>query len=195
MTDTAFQKKGDSPGAGETVDHLFRYRSGQMIASLAGIFGLQNLELVEDAVQDAMVQAVRQWPHRGVPDNPAGWVFKVARNRAIDSLRRKVSWEGKEEEIRAALEQNQWSESVENLSEDLEDDQLKMMFACCHPAITLDAQVALTLKSVGGFNIHSMRCAQNSSVIEEKRPLPARATVAPSNWLSVPRFDDFCHGV
>ena len=75
-------------GVHEAVDHLFRRESGRMVAALTRVFGLPNLDLAEDVVQETLVQALRLWPLRGIPDNPGGWLYRVARNHALDVLRR-----------------------------------------------------------------------------------------------------------
>src|SRR5215470_2541344 len=72
----------------QSVDHLFRCRAGQMIATLTRIFGIERLDQVEDAVQDAMIRALRLWPHQGAPDNPTAWLIQVAKNRLLDEMRR-----------------------------------------------------------------------------------------------------------
>ena len=139
----------------EVVDHLFRYQAGQVVASLTRIFGAEHLDLVEDVVQDTLIKALRVWPFRGIPDNPAGWIMRTAKNGALDVLRREKSLRDKQEEI-ARLpeysptrveEHGDWNE------QELGDDQLGMMFMCCHPALSRPARVALTLKTLGGFGV------------------------------------------
>lgn len=125
-----------------------------MVAVLTRILGPAHLDLAEDVVQEALAQALRIWPFRGVPENPAAWLVQVAKNRALDALRRDASLTrlarlaGKEEEIRS------WAASPagEPGGEDL-DDQLRMIFICCQPAVPPEARVALTLKTVGGFGV------------------------------------------
>src|SRR5687767_1903315 len=78
----------DAADARQLVDHLFRERAGQMVAWLTRTFGPAHLELAEEVVQDALVKALQQWPYSGVPNNPAGWLFRVARNGALDAVRR-----------------------------------------------------------------------------------------------------------
>ena len=92
---------GGVPGL---VDHLFRRQAGQVVAMLTRIFGVQYLDLAEDVAQDTLLKALRQWSYRGVPDNPAGWIMRVARNGALDALRREASLREKQAEIAAALE-------------------------------------------------------------------------------------------
>lgn len=132
------------------VDHLFRRESGRMVAALTRAFGPENLDLAEDVVQEALIQALRTWPFRGVPDNPAGWLVQVAKNRALDLLRRNANLAGKEEQIRGWIEARSPSEPG---PEDGLDDQLRMIFICCQPAVPKEARVALTLKTVGGFGV------------------------------------------
>ena len=126
-----------------------------MVSHLARVFGLDNLDLAEDVVQDALAQALRTWPLKGVPQNPSAWLFRVARNRAIDQLRRRRNWNDKEDFlIRTLLPFDRPVVADEaTFSDELRDDQLRMIFACCHPAIPRDGQVALTLKTVGGFAV------------------------------------------
>src|SRR5690349_945292 len=88
---------------GELVEHLFRRQAGQMLAALTHVFGLENLDLAEDVVQEALLEALRQWPYRGVPENPRGWLIRVARNRALDLLRRRASLRRVEDHLRQRL--------------------------------------------------------------------------------------------
>src|SRR5688572_13734799 len=88
-----------------TVDHLFRHSAGQMVATLTRIFGPEHLSLAEEVVQEALIAALQQWGIGGVPENPRGWLFKVARNRALDQLRRESTLRGKEPEIVAAFQE------------------------------------------------------------------------------------------
>ena len=140
------------------VDHLFRERSGQMVAWLTRIFGPAHLDLVEEVVQDALVKALQQWPFTGIPQNPAGWLFQVARNRALDVLRRHASFRNRAEALAdeltrssELLQRHEWL--VDDL---LQDDELQMILLCCHPALSRDAQVALSLKTVGGFSVQEI---------------------------------------
>jgi RNA polymerase sigma-70 factor (ECF subfamily) len=136
------------------VDHLFRHQAGRMIATLTRIFGPRHIDLAEEVVQDALLKALQQWPYRGAPENPLAWIIQVAKNRALDLLRREASLREKSAEIvRAFAEQeeltNRRSESVPELF----DDTLGMIFMACHPAIPREGRVALTLKTAGGFGV------------------------------------------
>src|SRR5262245_2792093 len=136
------------------VDHLFRSRAGQMVAWLTRIFGPAYLELAEEVVQDALVKALQQWPYSGVPDNPAGWLFRVARNGALDALRRDVAFRGRTDAIVAEITRTVDARTGEPADGDLlRDDELRLMCLCCHPALAREASVALSLKTVGGFGI------------------------------------------
>ncbi len=128
----------------DLVDHLFRRQAGLLVSTLTRILGPRHLSLAEDVVQEALVKALQQWPHSGVPANPSAWLIQVARNRALDVLRRQASFAAKAPEIARAISR------PPSPAEEV-DDQLAMMFLCCHPRIPRDARVALTLKTVGGF--------------------------------------------
>ena len=134
------------------VEHLFRHQSGQMLATLARVFGLQDLDLAEEAVQEAMLQALRKWPFHGIPTNPQGWLAEVARNKALDLLRRRSLERRHEGEVEKRWLEREAALTLCPIGADVDDDQLAMMFACCHPALTPEARVALTLKAVGGFS-------------------------------------------
>jgi RNA polymerase sigma-70 factor (ECF subfamily) len=142
--------EGAHPEISGLVDHLFRREAGRMVAALTRAFGPENLDLAEDVVQEALIQALRTWPFRGVPENPAGWLIQVAKNRALDLLRRNTSLAGKEEQIRGWIEARSTAEA--DPEQEL-DDQLRMIFICCQPAVPKEARVALTLKTVGGFGV------------------------------------------
>lgn len=122
-----------------------------MVATLARVFGPEHLSLAEEVVQEALVAALQQWSVRGVPDNPRGWLFQVARNRALDQLRRESAFRGREQQLAAQLEHASADEPA--FAHELRDDQLRMMLMCCHPAIPKESRIALTLKTVGGFSV------------------------------------------
>ena len=138
------------------VDHLFRRQAGQMVATLTRALGSRHLALAEDAVQEALLTAMQQWPFRGVPDHPEAWLFQVARNRALDRLRHGKIAAEKEPAITREIP-TVVAPAVEPLLRDelpaLHDDQLGLLFLTCHPALPADARVALALKLVGGFSV------------------------------------------
>ena len=125
-----------------------------MVATLARVFGPEHLELAEEVVQDALISAMQQWTLRGIPENPRGWLFQVARNRALDQLRRDANLRGKEGEIaRAFAGGGTPDEDSPAFAHELRDDQLRMMLMCAHPAIPAESRIALILKTVGGFSV------------------------------------------
>ena len=136
----------------QLVDHLFRSRAGQLVAWLTRIFGPAHLELAEEVVQDALLKALQQWPYTGVPQNPSGWLLRVARNGALDVLRRHAAFAARAHEIAFELERTAGSELTLDEAA-IEDDELRMVFMCCHPSLAPDARVALSLKTVGGFSV------------------------------------------
>jgi RNA polymerase sigma-70 factor (ECF subfamily) len=139
----------------ELVEHLFRHQAGQMLASLTHIFGLENLDLAEEVVQDALLQALQHWRFHGIPNNPRAWLVRAARNRALDLLRRKAVFRRKESQLQQQLSERQTQQEAAYPTEagELADEQLAMIFVCCDPALPDEARVALTLKAVSGFSV------------------------------------------
>lgn len=121
-----------------------------MVAILTGIFGLDHLTLAEDVVQEALARALQTWPFYGVPDNPSAWIMRTSRNLALDVVRREKVFRDKEPEI-IRLAENA-TPDAEFSEQEIADDRLRMMFVCCHPVIPPEAQVALALKTLGGFS-------------------------------------------
>jgi RNA polymerase sigma-70 factor, ECF subfamily len=139
------------------IEHLFRHQAGRVVARLTRLLGPANVELAEDAVQEALVRAVQTWPYQGVPDNPAGWIYKVAHNIAIDIVRRDRTFSAKSDAIVAELSRSGTISAGEAaLDDEIRDDELRMIFMCCHPEISPDARVALSLKIIGGFSVREI---------------------------------------
>ena len=136
------------------VDHLFRSRAGQMVAWLTRIFGPAHIDLAEEVVQDALVKALQQWPYKGVPENPGGWLLAVARNGAVDVLRRNSAFASREDAIVAEIAKSTSQPDLDRHA--VEDDELRLVFMCCHPSLSPDARVALSLKTVGGFSVQEI---------------------------------------
>ena len=138
------------------VDHLFRHEAGKMVSVLTRTFGVENIEIAEDVVQDALVQAVQTWPIRGIPDNPSAWLYRAAKNKAIDILRHSDHSVRLDplDESSLADPASPFQDTLDDLwREDLvKDDMLRMMFACCHPGIPEENQVTLILKTLCGFS-------------------------------------------
>lgn len=154
-----------APDLDGLVDHLFRREAGRLVAVLTRCFGPAHLDLAEEVVQEALVRALRRWPFEGVPDEPAAWLFRVARNLALDRLRRSAVFRGKEAEIRRSLGRDPSAGGAPAavppqgdvyLEGEVSDDQLRLIFLCCHPELPRDGRVALTLKAVCGFSVREI---------------------------------------
>ncbi len=149
------QSKRLPPGeVSQVVEHLFRHEAGKMIATLTGIFGLEHLTLAEDVVQEALARALQTWPFYGVPENPSAWIMRASRNLALDVVRRQKVFRDKEPEIIRLTERSDPApDAAVFAEEEIADDRLRMMFVCCHPLIPAEAQAALALKTLCGFNV------------------------------------------
>jgi RNA polymerase sigma-70 factor, ECF subfamily len=131
--------------ASERLETVFREEWSRVLATLIGVLG--DFELAEDALQDAITTALERWPRDGTPENPAAWLTATARNRAIDRIRRERTLARKTELLQRLTE----LESQEAGDEPVQDERLSLIFTCCHPALAPEAQVALTLRAVGGL--------------------------------------------
>jgi RNA polymerase sigma-70 factor (ECF subfamily) len=139
------------------VDHLFRRQAGQMVATLTRRLGSRHLQVAEDAVQDALMTALQQWPFRGVPEQPEAWLFQVAKNRALDRLRHARMASDKAPAVLFETAMTTEPAATQTLLRDelppLEDDQLGLIFLVCQPSLPAEARVALALKLAGGFSV------------------------------------------
>ncbi len=134
------------------VGRLFRHSAGRMVSALTRLLGPAHLDLAEEVVQDALLRALETWPYRGVPDNPGAWLMRVARNRAVDLVRRRATLQ-RLEPLLAEPE----GPVVPTAAR--QDDELAMIFMCCHPSVPAASRVALTLKTVGGFSVAEIASA------------------------------------
>jgi RNA polymerase sigma-70 factor (ECF subfamily) len=133
------------------VEHFFRREAGRLVAVLTRFFGWQRFDLVEEMVQATLVDALQSWRVRGVPKNPSGWVHRVARNKILDALRRdKIGRRATREWAAGRLLEASGIDEL-FLDTEIEDSQLRLMFACCHPRLPRENQLALTLKALCGF--------------------------------------------
>lgn len=141
----------------QTLNHLFREESGKMVSVLVKIFGTENIELAEDVVQDALVRALETWKFNGIPDNPRAWLYRTAKNKAIDIIRRNkhsqlIDFSDPQKQLLTSgytlttTMDNYWKE------DHIKDDFLGMMYACCHPDISKENQITFILKSLCGFS-------------------------------------------
>jgi RNA polymerase sigma-70 factor (ECF subfamily) len=126
------------------IDRVFRQEHGRAVSVLVRVFG--DIDVAEDAVQDAFTEAVRRWPSAGLPPSPAGWIITTARNRAIDRLRREASREDRHAQAALLHASHEPAEECP-----VHDDRLRLIFTCCHPSLAPSAQVALTLRLLGGL--------------------------------------------
>jgi RNA polymerase sigma-70 factor (ECF subfamily) len=147
----------DAPSSGDVslvVEHLFRHEAGKMVAILTRIFGVEHLSLAEDVVQETLARALKTWPFYGVPANPSAWIMRAAKNLALDVVRRQKVFRDKEPEVIRLMDRPGPAPDASAFSDDEPtDDRLRMMFVCCHPQIAVEAQTALSLKTLCGFSV------------------------------------------
>jgi len=136
--------------ADPVAEHFFRRESGRLVAALTRALGPDRLDLAETAVQEAFLRALRVWPLRGVPDRPDAWLYRTARNFALDVARREARFRDREDGIAAELVPPPAGDDTRFAGE-LVDDRLRLMFLCCHPALSRPSRVTLTLKVAAGF--------------------------------------------
>src|SRR5262247_3119910 len=134
--------------AREVVAAVYRSESRRVLATLIRLLG--GFELAEEALHEAFAAAVEQWPREGTPANPRAWLVSTGRFKAIDALRRRARFDASEAELAERLEA-ETAGAIPGETEDIEDDRLRLIFTCCHPVLSLDAQVALTLREVCGL--------------------------------------------
>ncbi|MGH7847127.1 MAG: RNA polymerase sigma factor [Candidatus Binatia bacterium] len=139
----------------QEVDHFFRHEAGRIVSTLTRIFGVEHLNRAEDVVQETLIRALQTWPYYGIPRNPSAWITQVAKNLALDLIRRDKTFRNKKSEITCLMEQGCADPTDENsaIAEgQINDDRLRMMFVCCHPLVPQETQVALALKTLCGFS-------------------------------------------
>ena len=130
-----------------TLETLYRSESGRVLATLVRLVG--DLDLAEEAMHEAFAAALESWPRTGIPDNPRPWLISTARFKAIDNMRRRARFDGIEKDLIAHIESRADDTPIED--EEIDDDRLRLIFTCCHPALPSDAQVALTLRELCGL--------------------------------------------
>lgn len=155
--------------ASQLVEHYFRHEYGRLVALLTSRLGASHLQLAEDVVQSALSRALATWPRSGTPDDPSAWLYRIARNLAIDALRRQAV-DQRVTAHRASLALETASSPTDALDCEIGDETLRLLFLCCHPALPLESRVALSLKTVGGFGIREIASGLlTASVSIEKR--------------------------
>src|SRR6478736_5808903 len=138
--------------ARRTVEAVWRIESPRLLGALVRL--VRDVDLAEELAQDALLAALEHWPGEGTPENPGAWLVTTAKRRGIDRLRRHALQHEREAEIARALEdapQSAYETAQAKLDEDIEDDLLRLMFIACHPVLSPEAQVALTLRMLGGL--------------------------------------------
>ena len=174
----------------EAIDAVWRIESARLIAGLARMVG--DIGIAEDLAQDALVAALEQWPASGVPDNPGAWLMAAAKHRAIDHLRRGKMQERKHEHLGRELDERQVSpeaELAEAIDDHVGDDLLSLIFTACHPVLTTEARVALTLRLLGGLTTDEIaRAFLVSKATIQQRIVRAKRTLAAAHVpFEVPR--------
>jgi predicted RNA polymerase sigma factor len=179
----------------ELDQHLFRRESGRMISALTRVFGVHNLALAEDVVQDAFCRALEIWKVRGVPENPSAWLMATAKNRALDIVRRERTARTFAPEMGRLLD-TEWT--LASLVDEaffphtIRDEQLRMMFSCCHPHLAEEAQLALILNILCGFGANEIASAFLSGrAAIEKRIARGKQVLAGSKTLFDLGDDEF----
>jgi RNA polymerase sigma-70 factor (ECF subfamily) len=171
----------------DSLDHVFRRESGRIIAALTRVFGVHNLALAEDVVQDALCRALEVWKLRGMPENPSAWLMTTAKNRAIDVLRRERRARAFAPELERLLE-SEWTftPTIEEAfgPHAIRDDELRMMFSCVNPRLAEESQVALILHILCGFSVSEIANAFLSSAAAiEKRIARGKKVLSGSERL------------
>jgi RNA polymerase sigma factor (sigma-70 family) len=184
---STLQPTEEDANPAELDPQLFRHESGRMLVALTRLFGIHNLALAEDVVQDAFCRAIEVWKFRGIPPNPSAWLMATAKHRAVDILRRERTARTCEPELTRMIE-SEWT-LVPTIHEvfgptAIRDDELRMMFSCCPPRLAEPAQVALVLNILCGFSVHEIASAfLNTRAATEKRITRGKKVLAASKRL------------
>jgi len=147
------QGSEEAAGVSEAIDALMRRDGGRLLSNLVG--AIRDFQLAEDSLQDALESALIHWTRNGLPRSPPAWITQTARRKAIDRLRRSANFRAKTNEIAHLIEMENQSPE-EEADEPIKDDRLRLIFTCCHPALNLEAQVALTLRTLCGLTVEEI---------------------------------------
>ena len=149
----------DFGNVNEIVDHLFRHEAGKMVAVLTRVFGFPNIEQAEDIVQETIIRALETWKYGKLPENPQAWLYRTAKNKAIDLIRREKIKHKIDNDLTMLLRSEYTLTTAINemfKENEIKDSQLRMMFACCHPSISKEAQITLVLKTLCGLSVREI---------------------------------------
>jgi RNA polymerase sigma factor (sigma-70 family) len=181
----------------ERIDSLYRSESRRVLATLIRLLG--DFDLAEEALQDAFMAAMQQWPRDGLPANPRSWLVSTGRFKAIDRLRRRARFDTMLGELAARLDGQEAPDPVEQDDQVLEDDRLRLIFTCCHPALPPDAQVAMTLREVCGLTTEEIARAFLAGpptvaqrIVRAKAKIRAARTSADGDLILLPDQDRSC---
>lgn len=177
--------------AGALLEHLFRRQAGRMVAHFTRLLGPGHLELAEETVQEAMLRALQTWPYQGVPENAEAWLYRVSHNAAIDAVRRNRildTLDAKRIEMDLVRSASSAPDDPD-IEEQLRDDELRMICMCCHPELSREASVALSLKTVGGFSVREIaRAFLSEEAAVAQRLVRAKRQIRESGLtLAMPR--------
>src|SRR3954471_21474666 len=177
-----------------TIDAVWRIESARIIAALARL--TRDVGLAEDLAQDALLDALEKWPDSGVPDNPGAWLMGTAKHRAIDALRRRTMHDRKESQIVAeveALHERATPDLDAQIDDDVGDDVLRLLFIACHPILSTDARVTLTLRLLGGLTTQEIaRAFLAPEPTIAQRIVRAKKTLADAKIpFEMPRGEEF----
>src|SRR5271168_3299252 len=174
------------------IDAVWRIESPRLIAGLTRM--VRDVGVAEDLAQDALVAALEQWPKSGVPDNPGAWLMATAKHRAIDRFRRSARLERKLDEVGREFASKEMAvpDLVSALDDDVGDDLLRLMFTCCHPVLSTEARVALTLRLLGGLStVEIARAFVVPEATIAQRIVRAKRTLSEAHVpFEVPRGND-----
>ncbi len=160
------------------AEHFFRSEYAKIVSVITRYFGLQKMNQAEDIVQDTLMEAINTWEFKGIPENPQAWLYTVAKNKAINALKKN----GYDTNYRNSLDNTSQEIDIEFSEGQIADDQLKMMFVCCHSSISQEAQICLTLKTLCGLSTDEIaRAFLSSSETINKRLVRARRALRENN--------------
>jgi RNA polymerase sigma-70 factor (ECF subfamily) len=163
----------------QLVEHLFRTEYGKLVAILTGIFGTSHIQMAEDVVQETLISALEHWSSEGTPDNPTGWLVQVAKRKALNVLKREKMMQTHQS---ASIQEEKAIPDTVFLADEITDSQLRMIFTCCHASLSVESQIALTLKTLCGFGVEEVaRALLTSSSTINKRLFRAKTTIRDSN--------------
>ncbi len=172
----------------QLVEHLFRTEYGKLISSLTRFFGSPHIQVAEDIVQETLISALHHWSIGGLPSNPTGWLMQVAKRKALNQLKRNKMIR-EHHRIEASYPYSSGEIGFIFLPNEIQDSQLRMIFTCCHPSLTVESQIALTLKALCGFGVKEVANAllvTDSTV--SKRLYRAKTSIRESNLpFSIPQ--------